>query len=100
MAGLVRTVTRRKVVPRRSGPQDPQHAIEYAASIAPAATAPVRPSSAFLLPLPKGLPLLPLHIGEISHPPCLRQLHFGSNRLFTSDVGEIGSRAEVLDFER
>jgi hypothetical protein len=45
-----------------------------------------------LFPLHKGLQILPLRIGEISHALCLQQLHGKSNRLFTSDLGEIGSR--------
>ena len=80
MAGLVRTVSRRKVVPRRAGPQNPQHPIQHAASIAPAAPAPVCPLSTFLLPLHQGFHILPLRIGEISHALCLRQLRFKSNR--------------------
>ena len=93
MAGLVWTVSRRKVVPRRAGPQDPQHAIQYTASIAEATSPAVGPLSAFLFPLYKRSQILPLRIGEISHAPCLHQVHDKSNCLFTSDVGEIGSRA-------
>jgi hypothetical protein len=94
MAGLVGTVSRRKIVPRRTGPQDPQHAIQYAASIAEAASPAVGPLPVFLFPLHKGPQILPLRIGEISHALCLHQLHVKSNRLFTSDVGEIGSRLD------
>jgi hypothetical protein len=52
-----------------------------------------------LLPLDKGLQVLPLRIGEISHALCLHHLHFESDCLFTSDVGEIGSTAAIMAFE-
>ena len=43
MAGLVRRVAIRQVMPRRAGAQDPQHPVEHRTRVAPRAAAAVRP---------------------------------------------------------
>ena len=72
MAGLVRSVPRRQILPGCAGTQNPEHTIEHPACIAPGATASIPPP--LLVPLYQGPEMFPLPVAEISHAPDLLQL--------------------------
>jgi hypothetical protein len=96
MAGLVCTVSRRQIMPRRARAQDPQHAIHYPAGIAPSTTAPIGALSPLLVPIHERPDVFPLRIGEISHASHLLQLRSCRKCLFRRDVDEIASQFSVL----
>jgi hypothetical protein len=90
MAGLVRPVPGRKILPGRARSQNPQHAVQCSACIAPGTAASIEPP--FLVPLHQGLKMFPLRIREISHAPDLLQFRSQSKHLLASIIYEIGSR--------
>ena len=72
MAGLVRTVSRRQIMPGRPRPQHPQHAVQYL-SCFPPGSAPVVGTTP-LSKLHQAPDELPLPVSEISHVPDLLQI--------------------------
>ncbi len=74
MTALIRPVARRKILPRRTGAQYPQHSVQNAARLTPAPAAPVRSLPALLIPLHERLNILPLHFAQIGHAFYLRQI--------------------------
>jgi hypothetical protein len=92
MAGLVWTVSRRQIMPRRARAQDPHHAIHYPAGIAPSTPAPIGALSPLLVPIHERPDVFPLRIGEISHASHLLQLRSCRKCLFRRDVDEIASQ--------
>lgn len=65
MAGLVWTVSRRQIMPRRARPQYPQHPVQQLPCFPPG-SAPVV-GTALLSKVHQGSDPFPLHVGEIRH---------------------------------
>ena len=61
MAGLVRRIARRQIVPRRARPQHPQHAIHHRARIGPRPPASVGPTAG----TKRRFELGPLGVGQV-----------------------------------
>jgi hypothetical protein len=89
VAGLVRTVSRRQIMPWRPGPQHPQHAVQHLPCISPG-SAPVV-GTALLSKLNQESDLFPLHVREI-HTLDLLQFRSRIKLLFTRYVYEIASK--------
>jgi hypothetical protein len=68
MAGLVRRVAIRQVMPRRAGAQDPQHPVEHRTRVALRAAAAVRPPLLF----EQRLDDRPLLVGQVHARPVRR----------------------------
>lgn len=73
MAGLVRTVARGQIMPGRTGPQHPQHAVQHLPCFPPRSASVV--GTAPLSKLHQSVDLFPLFICEIRHILDLSQTH-------------------------
>jgi hypothetical protein len=95
MRALIWPVSRRKILPRRSGAQNPQHTVQHAACIAPASTTTVRPLPMFLFPLHKRPHILPLRVSQIGHASICTQSGTEAIGYSPWNIGEMGSRDVV-----
>jgi hypothetical protein len=94
MAGLVRTISRGQIMPRCTGSQYPECAVQHLPCISPRPTPVV--GTALLSKLHQRPDLFPLHIGEICHAFDLLQRRSQIKLLFIRYVYEIASNCWLL----